>query len=169
MALARLVNGGSLPPHCAEFCAAAVALTLAVSGFCAWGGVHRSPDGHGGAAGESPVPAPGRVQRGAEAAAQWRGRVAAWLPNPVAFAIGMYVAPSWTVARLVGAGVAAAWEARQRARGVGGGTGVIMVATGLVLGEGLAAFATASLAALRVAPWTCAGCLVAGQCGNACP
>ena len=76
--------------------------------------------------------------------------------------------PNWTVARLVGAAVAAAWEARQARRGCGGGTDAIMVATGLVLGEGLAALAAAALAAFDVAPLTCMGCIVPNQCGKAC-
>lgn len=197
--LARLVNGGSLPPHSGQFCIAAALLTLMLAGFCAYAGVHRAADGHGSSSGGGGGSGSGSLQPAVDAGPdraasllRWRrtaAAVAQWLPSPVAFAIvrggeglwieriapppkslqGMYVSPNWTVARLIGAAVAAAWEARQARRGSGGGgTDVIMVATGLVLGEGLAALAAAALAAWDVAPLTCAGCVVPNQCGKAC-
>ena len=130
-------------------------LTLILAGLSAYAGVAKS-DGHGGA--PQGTAAAGRTSTIAA--------VMAWTPSPIAFAIGMYVTPNWTVARLIGALSAWAWSCRRSAKA--GDTGVIMVATGLVLGEGLAALATAGLAALEIAPWTCMGCIVPGQCGNAC-
>jgi uncharacterized oligopeptide transporter (OPT) family protein len=165
VALARLVNGGSLPIHSAEFCVAAAVATVLVTSVALFVGVHRSADGH------APVAQPSSTQLTADVSPHGlRARAAAivtWLPNPVAFAIGMYVSPSWTVARIIGAGVAVLWMCSKKHRPSASAV-IIMLATGLVLGEGLTAFIVAGMAAAGVRPVTCSGCIIPGQCGNSC-
>jgi uncharacterized oligopeptide transporter (OPT) family protein len=86
----------------------------------------------------------------------------AWLPSPTAFSVGMYVTANWTLPRVAGALLGA----RLTARGAREST-VVMVATGLVLGEGVVALAAAALAAAGARPITCWGCQP-NLCGNFC-
>ncbi len=88
----------------------------------------------------------------------WRPSVRPALPSAVAFGIGMYLSPYWTVPRFLGALAEVAWRrfwpATHRRY-------MIVVASGLVLGEGLLAILVAVLTSAHVPLWTCAGCVPA--------
>jgi uncharacterized oligopeptide transporter (OPT) family protein len=91
-------------------------------------------------------------------------RISPYCPSPTAAAIGLYIAPSWTLPRVAGAVVGAVLSSRYgMPRQL-----LIMMATGFVLGEGLLALFNAGLAAMGVRPLSCGGC-IAGSCGNFCP
>jgi uncharacterized oligopeptide transporter (OPT) family protein len=88
-----------------------------------------------------------------------------YCPSPTAVAIGMYVTPNWTIPRVIGAVVAEMWRRwhEQSHR-----TSMVMVATGLVLGEGITSIVTAFISTAGVQPLTCSGC-APSMCGNGCP
>ncbi|RYG45577.1 hypothetical protein EON67_10445, partial [archaeon] len=77
----------------------------------------------------------------------------------------MYVTPNWTLTRVLGAGVATVWRMR---RPTSYKEYMIMMATGLVLGDGIMSIFTALLVAAGAHPVSCGGCAV-GMCGNGCP
>lgn len=58
-----------------------------------------------------------------------------WVPGGVAVAVGMYNVPSFTLARAVGGGVQWWWS--RKGRSGDGDTVLVIVASGLILGEGL--------------------------------
>jgi len=165
VAMAQLANGGSLPPQVIPFCAVAAVLA---AGAAIHESVMASREAAAAAGGDSPTAAaagavpPARRRRWWHMAGAACGALA---PSPTAFAIGMYVTPNWTLPRVAGALASAAWA---RASPRTHRHHMIMVATGLVLGEGLLSLLTAGLAAGGVPPATCAGC-APGLCGNACP
>ena len=144
VAMAELMSGGELPihvlPYVIGFGGAAFLLTLLTS-FAEGGG------GPG---------APTKLQVLAR-------RVAPYLPSPTAFSIGFYVTANWAIPRLCGALFAALLVRRGSSA-----QQVVLIATGLVLGEGIAALFTASLAMAGARPLTCAGCAI-HLCGNWCP
>ena len=71
-------------------------------------------------------------------------------------AVGMYVAPNWTMARVIGATAALIWlKSNQKSHK----NYMIVVASGLVLGEGIFAIVTAILKSFDVPVLTCAGCV----------
>lgn len=122
--MARLVNGGALPPHVGPFClgAAVVAAALPAVRFVTNAASMRA------AVGQSQP---------------WDGMlrlVGTLLPSGVAFAVGMYISPRWTIPRVVGSMGEQLWrwyapESHVRL--------MLVVASGLVLGEGTAAIALA--------------------------
>ncbi|KAF3928516.1 hypothetical protein ABW21_db0200912 [Orbilia brochopaga] len=65
-----------------------------------------------------------------------------WLPGGIAVAIGMYNTPSFTLARVLG-GLAEGWWRRRR--GKAGETALILVASGAIIGEGLASLVNLGL------------------------
>jgi OPT family oligopeptide transporter len=140
-AMARLVSGGAaLPMYSGVFAGVAAAATAVVSLLAL------------------SAAAPHSEQRGASGVNARRGRCGAWrlspraaafLPSPVAFAVGMFVTPNWTLARLLGALVGAAWLRRWPS---GHSRFMLMAATGCVLGEGVLAILTAGLASAGLQP-----------------
>jgi len=72
-----------------------------------------------------------------------------FLPSCVAFAIGMYVTPNWTIARVIGALAEYLWKKK---RPQSHEKYMILVASGFVLGEGITSIATAGLKTFRVYP-----------------
>ncbi|KAF3098358.1 hypothetical protein TWF569_010043 [Orbilia oligospora] len=77
-------------------------------------------------------------------------RFAEWLPGGIAVAIGMYNTPSFTLARVIGGVVEGFW--RRRATGAqdmkNRETGLILVASGAIIGEGLASLVNLGLTML---------------------
>lgn len=67
-----------------------------------------------------------------------------WVPGGIAVAVGMYNVPSFTLARVVGGGVAWWWGDRRWE------TELVVVASGLILGEGMASVVTLGMAAAGV-------------------
>ncbi len=90
----------------------------------------------------------------------WRG----FLPSAVAFGIGLYLSPYWTIPRFLGAVIQVLW---QRFAPVSHNRYMIVVASGLVLGEGVLAIIVALMSSKHVPLWTCAGCTPA-SCPSAC-
>jgi OPT family oligopeptide transporter len=90
-------------------------------------------------------------------------RVAPYLPSPTAFSVGFYVTANWSIPRMCGAAAGALLVQRTRL----GENGVVMVATGFVLGEGVTSLVTALLATAGARPLSCSGC-APGLCGNFC-
>lgn len=71
---------------------------------------------------------------------------APYIPGGIAVAVGMYNTPNFTIARAVG-GFVAWWWTRWKGRGE---TGVIVLASGLILGEGLCSIVNLALASAGV-------------------
>ena len=69
-----------------------------------------------------------------------------FVPGGIAVAVGMYNTPSFTIARFVG-GLIALWWVRWKGQGE---TKVIVLASGLILGEGVVSIINLVLASLRV-------------------
>lgn len=67
------------------------------------------------------------------------------LPSGISFAVGMYVAPRWTIPRVLGSVAEQVW--RRVAPGSHRSL-MVVIASGLVLGEGTAALITATLKGL---------------------
>ncbi|KAI0033085.1 oligopeptide transporter [Vararia minispora EC-137] len=98
---------------------------------------------------------------GARRGARWT----AYLPSGVAFAIGFLNTPSFSLARLVGGIVELLYR---RARGYGhGDIGLVVVASGFVLGEGVVSIISLALRTFGVGVASCWGC-GHGMCGG-CP
>ena len=74
-------------------------------------------------------------------------RLRHWLPSGIAFGIGMYLPPEWTLPRVAGALLELCWRRRRPAshRNLH-----LMVASGLVLGEGVFSILGLVLKTLRV-------------------
>jgi uncharacterized oligopeptide transporter (OPT) family protein len=73
-------------------------------------------------------------------------KVHAWIPGGVAVAVGMYNVPSFTLARAVGGAIAAwwmGWKGKDEAP-------VIILASGLILGEGVVSIVNLCLASFDV-------------------
>jgi OPT family oligopeptide transporter len=70
-----------------------------------------------------------------------------YLPSGVAFAVGMYVTPNWTIARAAGGLIQFVWEALWP---VSNEKYMILVASGFVLGEGIMSIITALMTTIRV-------------------
>ena len=116
-------------------------------------------------AGEEGAASAGSLQdsSGALRASTFLRRLVPYLPSPTAFSIGFYVTANWSLPRLLGALLGAALTRR----GALSEHGVIMVATGFVLGEGVMALCTALLSTAGARPASCWGC-APGLCGNFC-
>lgn len=155
------VNGGHLPEHIGPFCAAAAAIAAALPVFqllLRRSGSSARPAGAAGAQSQlllqqraglgsrSQVRGGSVVQQAAATLySTWRHRTAvdwvlALLPSGVGFAVGMYLAPSWTLPRLIGSVVEQTWLLFNP---VSHAAYMMVAASGLVLGEGCASVVTA--------------------------
>ena len=76
----------------------------------------------------------------------WCGNLHAWIPGGIAVAVGMYNTPSFTLARTVGGIISLCWI-QWKAHGE---TRVIVLASGLILGEGVVSIVNLVLASLQV-------------------
>lgn len=107
------------------------------------------------------------------------GKVAKLVPSGIAFAVGMLNTPNFSLARLVGGLIAHWYYSRQSASSAArsgssssktpaalAGIGIIIVASGFVLGEGAASIVTLLLKQNGAQAWTCAGCR--GGCAGGC-
>lgn len=100
-------------------------------------------------------------------------KIAKLVPSGIAFAVGMLNTPNFSLARLVG-GLIAHWYYKRRngttsssgAPAALAGIGIIIVASGFVLGEGAASIVTLLLKQNGAQAWTCAGCR--GGCAGGC-
>ncbi|KAF9977517.1 hypothetical protein BGZ73_005788 [Actinomortierella ambigua] len=150
--LARLVNGQSLPPHIGpfiwSFAVLFAALTL-ISSIFSDTSLLKTKDGQ-------PRHRPDWV---------------AWIPNGIAFAIGMYNLPNFTLARFIG-GVISLWWDHHCAKYAGtpkakyarlGRVFLIIIASGFVLGEGTFSIVNLILKTAKVPSASCTGCY-AGMC-----
>jgi len=117
---ARLVNGKGLPPKVAEW-AAGAAVIFAISTMMRVWGVARKKAGMAG---------------------WWVD----WIPGGIAVAVGMYNVPSFTLARTIG-GLVSLWWKRYKGRPE---TPIVVLASGLILGEGLFSIVNLLLASLHV-------------------
>lgn len=73
-------------------------------------------------------------------------RVQPWIPGGVAVAVGMYNVPSFTLARALGGAISAWWMKRRR----GDEAQVVVLASGLILGEGVVSIVNLVLASFEV-------------------
>ncbi|KAG0237659.1 hypothetical protein BGW41_008324 [Actinomortierella wolfii] len=150
--LARLVNGQSLPQHTGPFiwgfAALFAVLTLITSIFSDTAFLKKKNG--------QPRTRP-----------EW----VTWIPNGIAFAIGMYNLPNFTLARFVG-GVISLWWDHHCAKYAGspkakyarlGRVFLIIIASGFVLGEGTFSIVNLVLKTAKVPPASCKGCY-AGMC-----
>ncbi|KAK5940158.1 OPT superfamily [Knufia obscura] len=76
----------------------------------------------------------------------WKRKLHPWIPGGIAVAVGMYNTPSFTLARTVG-GLISLWHVTIKGNGE---TGVIVLASGLILGEGVVSIVNLALASLGV-------------------
>ncbi|GAA5992889.1 hypothetical protein JCM10908_001392 [Rhodotorula pacifica] len=168
--LARLVNQGKLPPHTEDAMLFFGTAFVALAALKAVGKVKIAKAAADGA---------GMISDQDRARA-WRWT--RWIPSGIAFAVGFINTPSFSLARLVG-GLVSLHYTRQRARTHGSSSssnsgashlehfGLVLVASGFVLGEGLASVVGLGLKSADVGgPATCWGCGVGGggYCGG-CP
>ena len=142
--LARLVNGHSLPEHIVPF----------ISGFAAlFGGLTILTTVY------SDVAA-AKKEHGKE---QSRPKWLSYVPSGIAFAIGMYNLPNFTLARFIGGSVSVGWDGyckrypNQRYAKLGR-VFLIIIASGFVLGEGTLSIVNLVLKSYGVHSWTCLGC-----------
>ncbi|KAF9134811.1 hypothetical protein BGW39_005721 [Mortierella sp. 14UC] len=149
--LARLVNGQSLPAHTVPFIlgfsALFAGLTILTTVYSDVAFL-KSRDQHG-----NPTVRP-----------KW----ISYVPSGIAFAIGMYNLPNFTIARFVGGVVSVAWDWYcKRYPGTRyaklGRVFLIIIASGFVLGEGTLSIVNLILKTRGWHSWTCAGC-VEGIC-----
>ncbi|KAG0044890.1 hypothetical protein BGZ83_009835 [Gryganskiella cystojenkinii] len=142
--LARLVNGHSLPEHTVPF----------VLGFAAlFGGLTILTTVY------SDVAA-AKKEHGKE---QKRPRWLQYVPSGIAFAIGMYNLPNFTLARFLGGCISVAWDGFCRKNPANkyarlGRVFLIIIASGFVLGEGTLSIVNLILKSYNVHSWTCFGC-----------
>ena len=106
------------------------------------------------------------------------GKIARLVPSGIAFAVGMLNTPNFSLARLVGGLLAHWYHSRRKASASQlasspktpaalAGIGIIIAASGFVLGEGAASIVTLLLKQHGTQVWTCAGCR--GGCAGGCP
>jgi uncharacterized oligopeptide transporter (OPT) family protein len=145
--MAILVNGGSLPAG--ALAAAGVCFVTAACVATLQAVRKRSHVGESGAG-----------TRGGSC-----GAVVDGLPSMMAVGIGMYIAPNWVLPRAVGGLLAWQWK---RQSPVSMERYMLLVASGFVLGEGLASIVNAVARAAGAMPWTCSGCVGALSCSG-CP
>uniref|UniRef100_A0A6U6KYX8 Oligopeptide transporter n=1 Tax=Odontella aurita TaxID=265563 RepID=A0A6U6KYX8_9STRA len=70
-----------------------------------------------------------------------------WVPSGIAFGIGMYITPDWTIPRVIGAVVESWWHSRNPS---GHSLHYLMVASGFVLGDGVMSILALLLKAMQV-------------------
>lgn len=116
---ARLVTGQGLPPQTPEYAGGAALIFALLTALRIYGNSIPSADGKGKGAWWTP-----------------------YIPGGIAVAVGMYNTPSFTLARTAG-GLLAWWWTRWKAREE---TPMIVLASGLILGEGLVSIANLGLA-----------------------
>ncbi|KAF9908931.1 hypothetical protein BX616_011337 [Lobosporangium transversale] len=152
--LARLVNGHSLPYNTGPFIwgfAAFFAVLTLVSVIFSDVAILRSRKTNG--------------------SAQGRPRWIGWIPSGIAFAIGMYNLPNFTLARFVGGVVSLWWDwhckkyaGHPKAKYAKlGRVFLIIIASGFVLGEGTFSIINLILKTAGVHSASCVGCY-AGAC-----
>ena len=90
--------------------------------------------------------------------ARGQSRVTKYIPSGVAFAIGFLNTPSFTLARLIGGAIEAAWRSHQKSKGRDGGITLIVVASGFVLGEGIVSIIALVLRSCGIGVSSCWGC-----------
>ncbi|GAA5864934.1 hypothetical protein JCM3774_003914 [Rhodotorula dairenensis] len=160
--LARLVNQGKLPPHTEGAMLFFGTTFVALAALKAVGKAKIAAAADEGA---------GMISDGDRARA-WRWT--RWIPSGIAFAVGFINTPSFSLARLVG-GLLSLHYTRQRSRthpptaNSNSGAahlehfGLVLVASGFVLGEGLASVVGLGLKSADFGgPATCWGCGVGG-------
>ena len=154
--LARLVNHGHLPDKVNVFMIAFGAV-FAVTGIIKT--LARSE----------------ALRQEGEVGTSTAAKIAKLVPSGIAFAVGMLNTPNFSLARLLGGLIAHWYASRQRASGAAStpkkpaalaGIGIIIVASGFVLGEGAASIVTLLLKQNGAQAWTCAGCR--GGCAGGC-
>ncbi|USP81413.1 hypothetical protein yc1106_08687 [Curvularia clavata] len=117
---ARLVTGKGLPPMVKEWASGAAVIFAASTIVRVWGN--------------------NRKQRGLS------GWWVDFVPGGIAVAVGMYNTPSFTLARTIG-GLISLWWRRWKGRSE---TPIVVLASGLILGEGLFSIVNLLLASLKV-------------------
>ncbi|KAK3628381.1 OPT super [Elasticomyces elasticus] len=113
---ARLVTGQGLPPRVPVFAAAAAGLWVVLTAVRIYGTAQKRCGG---------------------------GAWVDFVPGGIAVAVGMYNTPSFTLARTVGGVGAWGWVRWRKGEGE---TGMIVLASGLILGEGLVSIVNLGLA-----------------------
>ena len=83
---------------------------------------------------------------------------AKWIPSGIAFAIGFLNTPSFSIARLIGGFMEYVYHRRQKG-GENQGVGLIIVASGFVLGEGVLSIVGLVLRTMGIGAASCWGCL----------
>ncbi|KAI1313838.1 hypothetical protein EDD11_002470 [Mortierella claussenii] len=153
--LARLVNGHSLPEHTVPFIlgfsALFAGLTILTTIYSDVAVLKKLESKHGFGNGRP----------------QWLK----YVPSGIAFAIGMYNLPNFTLARFVGGLISVWWDwhCHRYAGQVNakyaklGRVFLIIIASGFVLGEGTLSIVNLTLKTFGVHSWSCAGC-VEGIC-----
>lgn len=90
--------------------------------------------------------------------AQGESRFTKYIPSGVAFSIGFLNTPSFTLARLIGGAIEAAWRTRRKSKGSGDEIILIVIASGFVLGEGLVSVVALILRSWGIGVFSCWGC-----------
>lgn len=123
------VNGGKLPEHVVPFCGAAAVLSGLIPPIALLLETLETLS----------------ERAGSRSGRRLASLGLAFLPSGISFAVGMYVAPKWTIPRVLGSAAEQVWNCVHPAshRHL-----MVVVASGLVLGEGTAAIVTASVKAL---------------------
>lgn len=159
LSLARLINNGEMPANTSFFMGAA-ALIFTITGTLRSMARARA------------ITRARCAARGlAQPPAAWE-RVAAHFPSGIAFAVGMIITPNFSIARVIGGVLAYKYMSYMRSTGVQAPDNplssviVIIVASGFVLGEGIASIAGLLLTQLGVGPISCIGCRYG--CGGGC-
>uniref|UniRef100_A0A0D9UYU2 Uncharacterized protein n=1 Tax=Leersia perrieri TaxID=77586 RepID=A0A0D9UYU2_9ORYZ len=96
----------------------------------------------------------------AAAARARRWRVGGWVPNPMAMAIPFFVGPTFAIDMCVGSLVVMAWRRLDKK---GASTMAVVVASGLICGDGLWALPSSVLTMLKVQPPICMKFLSSNQ------
>lgn len=117
---ARLVTGRGLPPMAWQYALGAGGIFTATTIFRIW--LMTGSDG------------------------SWKRKLHPWIPGGIAVAVGMYNTPSFTLARTVGGLISLYWVTWKGHSE----TGVIVLASGLILGEGVVSIVNLVLASLGV-------------------
>ncbi|KAJ8293778.1 putative oligopeptide transporter [Rhodotorula toruloides] len=159
--LARLVNTGNLPPRSKEAMLIFGTIFVVLAALKAIGKVKLESSESDAVSESSRVKTLGWTR---------------WIPSGIAFAVGFINTPSFSLARLVGGLISLYYTRKQvRTNGAASGAshlehfGLVVVASGFVLGEGLASVVGLVLKSAGVGgPATCWGCGVGGggYCGG---
>lgn len=118
---ARLVTGQGLPPMAWQFALGAGVIYVAMTSL--------------------------RIYLSEQDEASWQKSLHPYVPGGIAVAVGMYNTPSFTLARTVGGMINWWWVRRFQGAGE---TKVIVLASGLILGEGVVSILNLALASMHV-------------------